>query len=150
MITLTERERMLRTYRRQEIDRIPMLDLPWAGTLRRWHNEGMPENVAWEDQFGFDKWIRFSTDNSPRFERKLIEQTDRYKIVTTPWGATQKVFNELDSTPDVLDFYYDSSDKWEEAKAAMLLTLTLPKESFGTLWDGIGQHSLNFLKSLHL
>ena len=120
MATLTERERILRTYRRQEIDRIPMLDNPWEGTLRRWHREGLPENMAWEDRFGFDRWIRIETDNSPRFERKILEQTDRYRIETTTWGATQKVFNELDSTPEVLDFYYNDSDKWEEAKAAML------------------------------
>ncbi len=120
MIQLTERERMIRTYKRQEIDRIPMLDSPWAGTIRRWHQEGLPENVAWEDHFGFDRWIRVFTDNSPRFEKKILEQTDRYRIETTSWGGTQKVFNELDSTPEVLDFYYDSSDKWAEAKSAML------------------------------
>ena len=120
MVQLTERERILRTYKRQEIDRIPMLDIPWRGTIRRWHNEGLPLNVEWEDQFGFDRWIRFETDNSPRFERKILEQTERYRIETTKWGATQKVFNDLDSTPEVLDFYYNSSDRWEEAKAAML------------------------------
>ena len=54
MAELTERERILRTYRRQEIDRIPMLDLPWKGTLRRWKQEGLPEDMAWEDHFGFD------------------------------------------------------------------------------------------------
>ena len=57
MIKLTDRERMLRTYRRQEIDRIPMNDSAWAGTKRRWYNEGMPKDVSWEDYFGFDKRI---------------------------------------------------------------------------------------------
>ena len=120
MVKLTERERILRMYKRQEIDRIPMLDTPWAGTLRRWYKEGMPAGMDWEDQFGFDRWIQILPDNSPRFERKVIEKTDRYTIETTQWGATHKVFNELDSTPEVLEFYYDSSDKWEEAKAAMM------------------------------
>ncbi len=120
MIQLTERERMIRTYKRQETDRIPMVDAPWAGTVRRWHREGLPENIAWEDYFGFDRCIRVFTDNSPRFEKKVLEQTERYRIETTSWGATQKVFNELDSTPEVLDFYCDSSDKWAEVKAAML------------------------------
>ncbi len=120
MIQLTERERILRTYRRQEVDRIPMLDQPWAGTIRRWHREGMPEGIAWEDQFGFDRWIKVRPDNSPRYPVRILEKTERYRIETTPWGGTQKVFNELDSTPEMLDFYYDSSDKWEEAKAAML------------------------------
>ena len=120
MIQLTERERMLRTYKRQEIDRIPMYDSAWAGTIKRWYNEGMPKDVAWEKHFGFDKKIRICPDNSPRFERKILEQNDRYTIETTEWGGTQKSFRILDSTPEMLDFYYDSSDKWEEAKKAML------------------------------
>lgn len=119
MIKLTERERMLRTFRRQEIDRIPMIDLPWNGTIKRWHKEGMPQNIAWEDYFGFDRQIRIVPDNSPRFEKKILEKNDKYRIETTKWGATRKVFNELDSTPECLNFYYDSSDKWEEAKKAM-------------------------------
>ncbi len=120
MVQLTERERILRAYRHQEADRIPMLDQPWGGTLRRWREEGLPQGVAWEDYFGFDRQIRIVPDVSPRFEKKILEQTDRYRIETTAFGATRKVFNELDSTPEALDFYYNSSDRWEEAKKAIL------------------------------
>ena len=120
MMELTERERMLRTFRRQEIERIPMFDTAWGGTVRRWRNEGMPENARWEQYFGFDKVVRVCPNNSPMFEKKVLETTDRYRIETTAWGETRKVFNVLDSTPEVLEFYYDSSDKWGEAKKAML------------------------------
>jgi len=120
MIQLTERERILRTYRRQEVDRIPMLDTAWAGTKKRWIKEGMPENVSWEDFFGLDHVIRICPDNSPRFPNRVLEETDRYKIITTKWGTTQRVFRELDSTPENLNYRYDSSEKWEEAKQAML------------------------------
>lgn len=119
MIQLTERERMLRTYRRQEIDRIPMIDGAWRGTINRWYAEGMPKNMEWEDYFGFDRVIRICPDNSPRFQKRVLEENERYKIETTPWGGTQKVFNILDSTPEVLEFYYDTPEKWEEAKKAM-------------------------------
>ena len=119
-IKLTERERILRTYRRQDVDRVPMIDTAWAGTIRRWHQEGMPKNVEWTDYFGFDKVISLRPDNSPRFPIKVSEENDRYKIETTRWGGTQKSFKELDSTPEVLDFYYNSPEKWEEAKKAML------------------------------
>ena len=111
---------MLRTYRRQEIDRIMMVDSAWGGTVRRWKNEGMPEDLDWQDYFGFDKIVRIGTDNSPRHPYKVLEETDRYKIVTTGWGQTQKQFKELDSTPEVLDSYYNSSLRWEEAKERML------------------------------
>ena len=120
MKTLTERERILRTYRHQEVDCIPMLDSAWDGTIRRWQNEGLPKDVSWVDYFGFDHQIRVGTDNSPRFAKKVLEENDRYKIVTTQWGTTQKVFRELDSTPENLNYYFDSSDRWEEAKKAML------------------------------
>jgi len=120
MATLTTRERMLRTYKRQELDRILMVDSAWAGTVRRWQNEGMPKNVDWRDHFGFDRVIRINPSNSPRFEKKVLEENDRYRIVTTSWGQTQKVFRELDSTPEVLDCYYDDSTKWLEAKERML------------------------------
>ena len=121
MVELTERERILRTYRHQEVDRVPMVDKPWAGTLRRWVKEGMPENVSWEDYFGFDHLIKVAIDNSPRFEKKILESNDRYVIQTTPWGVTEKVFQELDSTPECLSFYYDNAEKWEEAKQQMLI-----------------------------
>ena len=68
MIQLTERERMLRTYRRQEIDRIMMVDSAWNGTVRRWHQEGLPEDIDWRDYFGFDKPVQIGFDNSPRCE----------------------------------------------------------------------------------
>ena len=117
---LTSRERILRCYKRQEIDRIPMLDGAWRGTVKRWHNEGLPENMDWENYFGFDKATEIVPDNSPRYENKVIEKTDRYSIITTSWGQTRKVFNELDSTPETLNSYFCDSEHWEEAKAGML------------------------------
>ena len=54
MVKLTERERMLRTYKRQEIDRVPMYDQAWTGTRRRWKKEGL--EGWWEDYFG--EWMR--------------------------------------------------------------------------------------------
>lgn len=120
MIELTSRERMLRTYRRQEIDRIMMVDTAWAGTIQRWYKEGMPAGVDWQDYFGFDKIVRIKPDNSPRFECKTIEENDRYRIETTLWGQTKRKFKALDSTPEVLDNYYCDSERWAEAKAKML------------------------------
>ncbi len=117
---LTSRERILRAYRRQEIDRIAMVDKPWRGTLRRWYREGLPQGVEWQDYFGFDRVIQIRPDNSPRFEKRVLEQTERYRIETTHWGQTRRVFNELDSTPEVLENYYDTPEKWQEAKAKML------------------------------
>ncbi len=121
MTELTTRERLLRTYHRQEIDRIAMVDSAWRGTVNRWYAEGMPAGVDWEDYFGYDKVVRIRPDNSPRFEKKVLETTQRYRLETTPWGQTRRTFNELDSTPETVCSYYDTSEKWEEAKQKMLI-----------------------------
>ena len=120
MKELTSRERMLRTFRHEEVDRLVMEDTAWKGTIARWKREGMPADADWQDYFGFDKIGRMKTDNSPRYECKILEETDRYVIRTTPWGMTEKAFKELDATNEALDFYYCDSDRWEEAKARML------------------------------
>ena len=120
MAVLTERERILRTFRHQEVDRIPMLDSAWAGTQRRWIAEGMPKEISWEDYFGFDHKISVKPNNSPMFPVKVLEENERYKITVNNWGATRKEFKELDSTPENLSYYCDSPEKWEQVKRAML------------------------------
>lgn len=116
---LTSRERFIRTFQHKDIDRIVMIDEPWAGTLKRWYGEGLPAGVEWQDYFGFDRRYTLFIDNSPRFETKVIEETDRYVIHTTSWGATLKSFKELDSTPEFLDYFISDKQKWEIAKERM-------------------------------
>ena len=119
---MTSRERYIRMYEHREADRVPITDSPWAGTLARWRNEGMPANVDWRDYFGVDKIEGIGVDITPRYETRLIEETDRYKIYTSPWGVTMKQFKELDSTPEFLDFKVSDSDAWQDAKRRMAVT----------------------------
>ena len=49
---MTTWERFKRIYEHKEADRVPFVDGPWAGTVRRWRKEGMPANVDWRDYFG--------------------------------------------------------------------------------------------------
>ncbi|MCR4905350.1 MAG: hypothetical protein K6A33_04655 [Clostridiales bacterium] len=118
---MTTRERFQRMYEHREADRIPIIDSPWAGTLRRWHREGMSEGVDWRDYFGIDKVESIGVDITPRYEVKVLEDTDRYQIATTPWGVTLKNFKELDSTPEFLDYKVTSPEAWADAKARMTL-----------------------------
>ena len=118
---MTTRERFQRMYEHREADRIPIIDSPWAGTLRRWHAEGMPEDVDWRDYFDIDKVQNIGVDITPRYEEKVVEETDRYQIVTTPWGVTLKNFKELDSTPEFLDYRVTTPEAWEDAKRRMTL-----------------------------
>jgi len=114
-------ERIKRMYEHREADRVPIIDDPWKGTIRRWHREGMPAGVAWEDYFGADKLGVFQVDITPRYEEKVLEETDRYYIATSKWGVTMKHFKEEDSTPEFLDYKVTTPEAWADAKARMTL-----------------------------
>lgn len=118
-MTMTSYERFRRMYEHREADRIPIIDSPWGGTVARWKKEGM--NTDWTEYFGTDKMAHIGVDITPRFEYRVLEDTDRYVIHTTSWGVTMKEFKEMDSTPEMLDFTVTNPDAWEKAKSAMTL-----------------------------
>lgn len=119
---MTTKERMLRMFEHKEADRVPIIDDPWNGTLHRWHQEGLPANVDWRDFFGVDKMANISINITPRYEEKVLEETDTYRIYTTSWGVTMKSFKEMDSTPEFLDFKITTPERWEEAKKRMTVS----------------------------
>lgn len=118
---MTSKERFLRAYSHQEADRVPIIDAPWAGTIARWRREGMPQGADWREYFEVDKNEHIYVDISPRYEEKILEETDHYRIYTTSWGVTLKQFKELDSTPEFLDFTVTNEEAWEKAKKRMTL-----------------------------
>ena len=75
---MLSRERFARIYAHQEADRVPIIDDPWAGTLRRWRREGMPGDMAWADFFGIDKLGWIGVDISPRYEEKVLKEGGGY------------------------------------------------------------------------
>ena len=116
MKEMTSRERFLRMYDHREADRIPIIDSPWGATIERWQGEGMPKEVSYVDYFGLDHVAGISVDNSPRYEEKVLEETEEYKTYTTPWGATLKNWKHAASTPEFLDFTIVDPKSWEKAK----------------------------------
>jgi uroporphyrinogen decarboxylase len=119
---MTSQERISRMFEHREADRIPITDAPWAGTLLRWKKEGMPAGVDWRDYFGVDKIEGLSVDTSPRYEAKVLEETDEFVISTTGWGVTLKNFRVPDSTPQFLDYTVNTPEKWEAAKKRMAIS----------------------------
>jgi uroporphyrinogen decarboxylase len=109
-------------FEHKEADRVPITDDPWSGTLARWKKEGMPAGIDWRDFFGVDKVETINVDKSPRYERKIIEETADYIIATTEWGVTLKNFKVPDSTPEFLDYKINSPERWEEAKERMTVS----------------------------
>ena len=119
MAEMTSRERFTRMYEHREADRIPIIDSPWSATIERWHREGMPEGMSFVDYFGLDHVAHIHTDNSPRFEVRIIEETDEYRVHTSSWGATLKQWKHAASTPEFLDFTIVDRASWETAKSRM-------------------------------
>lgn len=119
---MTSKERFSRMFQHKEADRVPIFDSPWAGTIARWEREGMPKGMDWRDYFDTDKVSTISVDITPRYEEKVLEETDDYRIVTSEWGVTMKQFKEQDSTPEFLDFTVTTPEAWEKAKARMTVS----------------------------
>jgi uroporphyrinogen decarboxylase len=109
-------------FEHREADRVPIIDGPWAATIERWHREGMPEDVDFVDFFGLDHVAHIGVDIGPRYESKVIEETDTYVISTTPYGATLKNWKHAASTPQFLDFTIKDRVSWRAAKARMTPT----------------------------
>jgi len=116
MQELTSRERFARMFAHKEADRVPIIDSPWAATLERWRGEGMPANADYGEFFGLDSMFAIGVDNSPRYEVRVIEETDEYKIYTTAWGVTLKNWKHMASTPQFLDFTIIDPESWKKAK----------------------------------
>lgn len=116
---MTSFERFSRMYRHEEADRIPIIDTPWATTVRRWVAEGMPEGADWTEYFDIDKTAQIGVDNSPRYPVEIIEDGEDYVIFRSAWGATMKQWKYDDSTPQFLDFKVKDSTVWKEAKERM-------------------------------
>lgn len=119
MTTLTSHERFKRMYEHRDADRIPVIDSPWSSTIERWQSEGMPEGVSYVDFFDLDHISSIGTDNSPRYEEKILEETDAHKIYTSQWGVTMKQWKHMASTPEFLDFTIVDPDSWQKTKARM-------------------------------
>lgn len=116
---MTSRERILAVVNHREPDRIPMNDSPWASTVVRWREEGLPEGVSVNEYFGFDRWARIGADLSPRYPVETLEETDEYIISTTAWGETSRRWTHRASVPEFLDFRIKDRDSWAEARERM-------------------------------
>jgi len=121
MTEMTTRERFRRMFEHKEADRVPLLGSPWGTTLARWRREGMPEGVDFTDYFGLDRVIMVGGDISPRYETKVIEETDDYIVRSDAWGTTSKNWKHASSTPQWLGRTIVDRDSWERAKARMVI-----------------------------
>lgn len=119
MTSMTTRERFQRIYSHREADRAPIYDFPWQTTLERWRGEGLPDGVDWEDFFGVDRVYQIIVDNSPRYPKRVLEETPEYRLYTTEWGLTLKQWRHIASTPHYEAFTIVDRPSWKEARERM-------------------------------
>ncbi len=115
---MTSRERIGRMFEHKEADRVPLHEIPWDATLARWRTEGLGENDDYVDFFDIDKIRTYKLDNSPRYPKEILEETDEFRVETTSWGSTFKYFTDKAGVPGVIDNKIKTPDEWPDAKAA--------------------------------
>ncbi len=113
---MTSRERFRRTFAHVAPDRVPMQEAPWDSTVERWRTEGLPDGVSPGEYFQLDVVRGIGADNSPRYEAKVLEETDEYVVRTTSWGVTLKNWTHAGGVPEFLDFTVTDRDAWQAAK----------------------------------
>lgn len=116
MTEMTSRRRFERMFQHREADRIPIVDGPWWTTNRRWRSEGLPEDADWRDYFGVDRVETIRVETTPMYEKKVIEETDDYRIHTNAWGTVLKTLKQSNATSEPLEHRIVDRDTWAEAK----------------------------------
>ena len=112
---LTSRERIRLALSHREADRIAIHDAPWAATLTRWYQEGLPYGTPPEEYFGFEI-RRFVPDLSPQYPVRVLERTDEYVVETTPYGGVRRNHRDRSTTPELIDYAIKTRQDWEAAK----------------------------------
>ena len=121
MTEMTTRERFKRIFEHREADRVPILAAPWGSTLERWRREGMPKDANFAEHFGLDRVAGVGGDMSPRYEGKVVEETDDYVVRSDAWGTTAKNWKHASSTPQWIARTIVGRESWEAAKARMVM-----------------------------
>lgn len=119
MTAMTTHERLSLTYNHKEADRVPIVDWLWPSTQERWQREGLPEGCDFQVFFDIDHVAEIRTDNSPQYEKKVIEETNENIIHTSEYGVTMKDWKHATSTPQFLDHMIKDPDSWKKAKERM-------------------------------
>jgi len=124
---MTQRERLLATYRFQPVDRVPDFEFgAWEQTITRWHSEGMPQGsnnmwVAIDEYFKPDSGgggIGINIGLKPGFEHKVLEEKGDHIIVQDGDGATAEMLRpELGaSIPHYLRHAIETRADWEKLR----------------------------------
>lgn len=102
---MTGRERFLRTFHYESVDRVPLIECgAWGQTFDRWEREGMPQDVhasrhlflEGSEFFQLDRvyWLALNFGMMPGFEVEVIEETGRYLVRRGADGVVTRALKE--------------------------------------------------------
>jgi uroporphyrinogen decarboxylase len=118
--TLTPRERFRRVTHFQTADHPYHMEFGWwAETFPAWHAQGLPAEVhdipTGDAFFGLSTFTGVPVHNGlhPTFEHKVLEETDRYKVIQNHEGAIMQEFTDGSSTiPHYIKFPIETREDW--------------------------------------
>jgi uroporphyrinogen decarboxylase len=112
---MTSRDRILKVFKHQEPDHVPIQDSVWGATIDRWRKEGLPQDVNIDDYFGYEMAF-FAADCTPRFPQDVIEENETFIIQRTPYGGIRKNFKDYSTTPEIIDWPIKTKEDWLKIK----------------------------------
>ncbi len=122
---LLKLERMNKTLRHKEADRVPVSDFFWGSFLERWRRElGLPKDASIYKYYDLD-WIATIPNMDPHIKQfEIIKENDEEVVVRTGYEAViRKKFAdpmpaflkfETDTVEKMLEFRFD--DPWDERR----------------------------------
>ena len=125
--SLTTRDRFRRVMQFKGVDRIPNFEFGyWDELYNIWHKQGLPEYVNNEfsanEYFGFDRFELCPINKGinwlmPPFENRVLEETDKYKVVVDEDGVKSIIYKDGTSTiPKFLEFPLKNRKDWTRLK----------------------------------
>jgi len=136
---MNERERFLNTCRFKPVDRLPLwppLGI-WGETFERWGKEGLTDysvslvgahndpQIELYDFLGCDRLYEIGIYYGicPKFEPKVLEETERFITHRSYDGRVMKEFKELhdSSMPEFIDYPVHSKEDYREFKKRLTL-----------------------------
>lgn len=125
---MNDRERYIATMRFQPVDRPPLMaGNPWAETLDRWRQEGLPLVMSVADYFGYDRLERAPVDFRfvPPFPKTILAEDDFTVTYLNDEGVVLR----------------DRRDNWERSMPAFVEFPVKTREDFRKLLPRMDPHS---------
>lgn len=112
-MTMTSRERLAATLRREPTDRIPMLDVSyWPETIARWEHEGLAPGADVRELLGLDRIVFADFNTGLCRPEQVLEETTDHLIKLDRHGRKVKEWKSVTATPVYLEFPLREPGDW--------------------------------------